>query len=105
MRAEVLTPDRLNTIAFGGLATVALAIAIVGVAGVLTFSVSTRTRVRLGLRLLTSSWQPPTLLLHAHCLRLSLCLLVPPRQSVCSDRWGLEPLDKGHRDYYSCVVG
>src|SRR5262249_17408070 len=44
IRAEVLTPDRLNSIVFGGFAAVALAIAIVGVAGVLSFSVSARTR-------------------------------------------------------------
>jgi putative ABC transport system permease protein len=44
VRAEVLTPDRLNTIVFGGFAAVALLIAIVGVAGVLAFSVSGRTR-------------------------------------------------------------
>jgi predicted permease len=44
VRAEVLTPDRLNTIVFGGFAIVALTIAVVGVAGVLAFSVSARTR-------------------------------------------------------------
>ncbi len=54
IRAEVLTPDRLNTIVFGGFATVALAIAIVGVAGVLAFSVSARTR-EFGIRLAIGS--------------------------------------------------
>ena len=46
VRAEVLTPDRLNTLVFGGFAAVALAIALVGVAGVLAFSVSADERVR-----------------------------------------------------------
>ncbi len=50
IRAEVLTPDRLNTLVFGGFAAVALAIAVVGVAGVLAFSVSARTR-EFGIRL------------------------------------------------------
>jgi ABC-type antimicrobial peptide transport system permease subunit len=44
VRAEVLTPDRLNAIVFGGFAGVALLISVVGVAGVLAFSVSGRTR-------------------------------------------------------------
>jgi len=60
IRAEVLTPDRLNTIVFGGFAAVALAIAIVGVAGVLAFSVSARTR-EFGIRLAIGS-QPRDLL-------------------------------------------
>jgi putative ABC transport system permease protein len=37
IRAEVLTPDRLNSVVFGVFAAVALAIAVVGVAGVLAF--------------------------------------------------------------------
>ncbi|HEV2223977.1 MAG TPA: ADOP family duplicated permease [Candidatus Acidoferrales bacterium] len=44
IRAQILTPDRLNAIIFGGFATVALLISVVGVAGVLAFSVSGRTR-------------------------------------------------------------
>jgi ABC-type antimicrobial peptide transport system permease subunit len=60
IRAEVLTPDRLNAIVFGGFAAVALAIAVVGVAGVLAFSVSGRTR-EFGIRLAIGS-QPKHLL-------------------------------------------
>jgi len=60
VRAEVLAPNRLNTIVFGGFATVALAISIVGVAGVLAFSVSGRTR-EFGIRLAIGS-QPRHLL-------------------------------------------
>ena len=61
IRAEVLAPDRLNTIVFGGFAAVALAIAVVGVAGVLAFSVSGRTR-EFGIRLAIGS-QPRQLLM------------------------------------------
>ena len=61
VRAEVLTPDRLNTFVFGGFAAVALTIAIVGVAGVLAFSVSGRIR-EFGIRLALGS-QPRSLLM------------------------------------------
>lgn len=60
VRAEVLSSDRLNSIVFGGFALVALAIAVVGVAGVLAFSVSARTR-EFGIRLAIGS-QPRSLL-------------------------------------------
>jgi putative ABC transport system permease protein len=54
VRAEVLAPDRLNALVFGGFAGVALLIAVVGVAGVLAFSVSARTR-EFGIRLAIGS--------------------------------------------------
>ncbi|HET7750909.1 MAG TPA: ABC transporter permease [Terriglobales bacterium] len=60
VRAEVLSPDRLNVIVFGAFAAVALLIAVVGVAGVLAFSVSARTR-EFGIRLAIGS-QPRQLL-------------------------------------------
>lgn len=54
VRTQVLAPDRLNTLVFSGFAAVALAIAVVGVAGVLAFSVSGRTR-EFGIRLAIGS--------------------------------------------------
>ena len=60
IRAEVLTPDRLNAIVFGGFAAVALSISIVGVAGVLAFSVSGRTR-EFGIRIALGA-QPRSIL-------------------------------------------
>jgi putative ABC transport system permease protein len=54
VRAEVLAPNRLNALVFGGFAMVALTIAVVGVAGVLAFSVSARTR-EFGIRLAVGS--------------------------------------------------
>ena len=53
-RAEVLSPQRLNSVVFGVFAAVALSIAVVGVAGVLAFSVSARTR-EFGIRLALGS--------------------------------------------------
>ena len=61
VRAEVLSSDRLNVVVFGVFAGVALLIAVVGVAGVLAFSVSGRTR-EFGIRLAVGS-QPRHLLL------------------------------------------
>jgi putative ABC transport system permease protein len=60
IRAEVLAPNRLNAIVVGGFAAVALTIAVVGVAGVLAFSVSGRTR-EFGIRLAVGS-QPSAIL-------------------------------------------
>jgi len=54
VRAEVLSPDRLNAFVFSGFAGIALLIAAVGVAGVLAFSVSARTR-EFGIRLAVGS--------------------------------------------------
>jgi len=61
VRAEVLSSDRLNVVVFGVFAGVALLIAVVGVAGVLAFSVSGRTR-EFGIRLAVGS-QPRNLLI------------------------------------------
>ena len=54
VRAEVLAPERLNAFVFSGFAGVALLIAVVGVAGVLAFGVSARTR-EFGVRLAIGS--------------------------------------------------
>jgi len=60
IRGEVLTPNRLNAIVFGGFAGVALLISVVGVAGVLAFSVSGRTR-EFGIRMALGA-QPRSIL-------------------------------------------
>jgi putative ABC transport system permease protein len=54
VRAAVLSPERLNAFVFSGFAGIALLIAVVGVAGVLAFSVSARTR-EFGVRLAIGS--------------------------------------------------
>jgi putative ABC transport system permease protein len=61
IRAAVLSPQRLNAVVSGVFAGVALLIAVVGVAGVLAFSVSGRTR-EFGIRLAVGS-EPRGLLL------------------------------------------
>jgi len=61
VRAEVLSPDRLNAFVMSGFAGVAVLIAVVGVAGVLAFSVSARVR-EFGVRLAIGS-TPQSLLL------------------------------------------
>jgi ABC-type antimicrobial peptide transport system permease subunit len=54
VRAEILAPERLNAFVLAGFAGIALLIAVVGVAGVLAFSVSARTR-EFGIRLAVGS--------------------------------------------------
>jgi predicted permease len=54
VRAEVMAPDRLNAWVVSGFAGVALLVAVVGVAGVLAFGVTARTR-ELGVRLAIGS--------------------------------------------------
>jgi putative ABC transport system permease protein len=60
IRAKVLAPDRLSSVVFGVFAAVSLLIAVVGVAGVLAFSVSARTR-EFGIRMALGS-QPESIL-------------------------------------------
>jgi ABC-type antimicrobial peptide transport system permease subunit len=62
VRAEVLEPERMKAFVFSGFAGVAMLIAVVGVAGVLAFSVSARTR-EFGVRLAIGS-TPRRLLVH-----------------------------------------
>jgi ABC-type antimicrobial peptide transport system permease subunit len=54
VRAQVLSPERMSAFVFSGFAGIALLIAVVGVAGVLAFSVSARTR-EFGVRLAVGS--------------------------------------------------
>jgi ABC-type antimicrobial peptide transport system permease subunit len=54
IRAELMTPERLNAFVVSGFAGIALLIAVVGVSGVLAFSVSARTR-EFGIRMAIGS--------------------------------------------------
>jgi predicted permease len=60
IRGAILTPNRLNAIVFGGFAAVALLISVVGVSGVLVFSVSGRIR-EFGIRMALGA-QPRSIL-------------------------------------------
>jgi putative ABC transport system permease protein len=62
VRTERLSPDRVNALVFSGFAGIALLIAVVGISGVLAFSVSARTR-EFGMRLAVGC-SPRALLTH-----------------------------------------
>ncbi len=62
VRDELLSPERVNALVFSGFAGIALLIAVVGIAGVLAFSVSARTR-EFGMRLAVGC-SPRALLAH-----------------------------------------
>jgi len=89
VRTEVLPPDRLNTVVSAGLAAVALAIAVVGVAGLLAFLVSGRKR-EFGMRLAIGS-QARHLVAnvvgqgtsHRRCGRLKMPGVMPVAGSAC----------------------
>jgi ABC-type antimicrobial peptide transport system permease subunit len=72
IRAEVLSPERLNVMVSGVFAGVALLIAVVGVAGVLAFSVSGRTR-EFGIRLAVGS-EPRHLLMRVIAEGLAMAM-------------------------------
>ncbi len=62
VRAAQMSPDRVNALVFSAFAGIALLIAVVGIAGVLAFSVSARTR-EFGMRLAVGC-SPGALLTH-----------------------------------------
>lgn len=95
VRAEVLTPDRLNALVFGGFATLALLISVVGVAGVLAFSVSGRTR-EFGIRLALGAL-PRTILarvvlegLVIACIGVALGVLLGLLAARAAGKYGME---------------
>ena len=92
VRTEVLPPDRLNTVVSAGLAAVALAIAVVGVAGLLAFLVSGRKR-EFGMRLAIGS-QARHLVANVvgQGLRIAVAGLKMPGGDACCEI-GLHPGD------------
>jgi predicted permease len=73
IRAEVLRPERLNAFVVSGFAGIALLIAVVGIAGVLAFGVSARTR-EFGVRLAIGS-TPRELLLRVVSEGATICAI------------------------------
>jgi ABC-type antimicrobial peptide transport system permease subunit len=88
VRAEVLSPERLNAFVFSGFAGIALLIAVVGVAGVLAFSVSARTR-EFGIRLAVGSAprQLLTRVLSEGVLIAAVGIAAGPRWASSSRAW------------------
>ncbi len=84
VRAEVLSPERVNAFVFSGFAGIALLIAVVGVAGVLAFSVSARTR-EFGVRLAIGS-APRHLLATCFPKACGLRLLASPLARLVATR-------------------
>src|SRR5258708_797811 len=81
IRAEVLSPEKLNATVSGVFAAVALLVAVVGVAGVLTFSVSGRTR-EFGIRLAIGS-QPRDLLMRVIGAGAAIAGVGPVAGALC----------------------
>jgi hypothetical protein len=88
VRPQVLSPERLNAFVFSGFAGIALLIAAVGVAGVLAFSVSARTR-EFGVRLAVGSTPthlPARVLFEGAASLRSASSRAPP-EVICSRAW------------------
>jgi hypothetical protein len=85
IRTEVLSPEKLNVAVSGVFAGVALLIAVVGVAGVLAFSVSGRTR-EFGIRLAVGS-APRGLLLRVIAEGAAMARAGWPQASPADSGW------------------
>jgi predicted permease len=92
VRAEVVAPERLNAFVLSGFAGVALLIAVVGVGGLLAFSVSARTR-EFGVRLAVGS-TPRRLL--AHVLAEGALLAAIGILAGAAGGWALERVAASH---------